>query len=124
MSDLLSILRGNIKYPFGLHNTKRKKPVIYNEKKSSNSLIFGSNLPQVLWFVSIIAAIESPCLATVFLNSSKLTKPFSEGNSTTLSSKGRHDPCVLPRAVPMVEAMVALVLADHLLRNHGQCKLF
>ncbi len=46
------------------------------------------------------------------------------GNSTTLSSKGRHDPCVLPRAVPMVEAMVALVLADHLLRNHGQCQLF
>lgn len=31
--------------------------------------------------------------------------------------KGRHDPCVLPRAVPIVEAMTALVLADHLLRN-------
>ena len=38
MSDLLSILRGNIKYPFGLPNFKRKNPVIYNEKKSSNSL--------------------------------------------------------------------------------------
>jgi chorismate synthase len=34
--------------------------------------------------------------------------------------KGRHDPCVLPRAVPMVEAMVALVLADHWLRWRGQ----
>ncbi len=45
----------------------------------------------------------------------------SEGNATILSAKGRHDPCVLPRAVPMVEAMVAIVLVDHLLRQQGQC---
>lgn len=45
-----------------------------------------------------------------------------EGEETTLAAKGRHDPCVLPRAVPMVEAMVALVLCDHLLRDHGQCR--
>jgi len=38
------------------------------------------------------------------------------GNSTQVKGKGRHDPCVLPRAVPIVEAMAALVLADHLLR--------
>ncbi len=44
------------------------------------------------------------------------------GEETTLEAKGRHDPCVLPRAVPMVEAMVALVLCDHLLRFQGQCK--
>ncbi|NJK67967.1 MAG: chorismate synthase [Microcoleus sp. SU_5_3] len=44
-----------------------------------------------------------------------------EGEETLLAAKGRHDPCVLPRAVPMVEAMVALVLCDHLLRHHGQC---
>jgi len=43
------------------------------------------------------------------------------GEETTLAAKGRHDPCVLPRAVPMVEAMVALVLCDHLLRQQGQC---
>ncbi len=48
----------------------------------------------------------------------------SDGNATTLAAKGRHDPCVLPRAVPMVEAMVALVLADHLLRQQGQCSLW
>ena len=48
----------------------------------------------------------------------------NEGEETTLAGKGRHDPCVLPRAVPMVEAMVALVLCDHLLRHHGQCELF
>lgn len=45
----------------------------------------------------------------------------SSGEETTLAAKGRHDPCVLPRAVPMVEAMVALVLCDHLLRHQGQC---
>lgn len=45
----------------------------------------------------------------------------SEGEETLLAAKGRHDPCVLPRAVPMVEAMVALVLCDHLLRHQGQC---
>jgi chorismate synthase len=44
-----------------------------------------------------------------------------EGKNTTLQARGRHDPCVLPRAVPMVEAMIALVLADHLLRQRGQC---
>ena len=39
------------------------------------------------------------------------------GNSVTLSARGRHDPCVLPRAVPIVEAMMALVLLDHYLRQ-------
>lgn len=43
------------------------------------------------------------------------------GEETVLAARGRHDPCVLPRAVPMVEAMVALVLCDHFLRQRGQC---
>ena len=41
--------------------------------------------------------------------------------NTTLRARGRHDPCVLPRAVPMVEAMTALVLVDHALRHKAQC---
>jgi len=36
-----------------------------------------------------------------------------DGHAVTLEARGRHDPCVLPRAVPMVEAMMLLVLADH-----------
>ena len=40
--------------------------------------------------------------------------------NTTLKARGRHDPCVLPRAVPMVEAMTALVLVDHALRQEAQ----
>ncbi len=42
-----------------------------------------------------------------------------EGNEVTLQAKGRHDPCVVPRAVPIVEAMACLVLADHLLRHRS-----
>jgi chorismate synthase len=40
----------------------------------------------------------------------------AEGEAVTVKGKGRHDPCVVPRAVPIVEAMAALVLADQLLR--------
>ena len=43
-----------------------------------------------------------------------------DGNPTILEARGRHDPCVLPRAVPIVEAMMALVLVDHALRQRGQ----
>ncbi len=43
-------------------------------------------------------------------------------HNTTLKARGRHDPCVLPRAVPMVEAMTALVLVDHALRHKAQCE--
>ncbi len=43
------------------------------------------------------------------------------GQNTTLRPRGRHDACVLPRAVPMVEAMTALVLVDHALRHQAQC---
>jgi chorismate synthase len=42
------------------------------------------------------------------------------GEPTELSARGRHDPCVLPRAVPMVEAMASLVLCDHFLRHRAQ----
>ena len=43
----------------------------------------------------------------------------ADGKSTTINTKGRHDPCLLPRFVPMGEAMVSLVIADHWLRWKG-----
>jgi chorismate synthase len=55
--------------------------------------------------------------ATVLREQATVT---NTGEATTLSARGRHDPCVLPRAVPMVEAMVHLVLADHWLRHKAQ----
>lgn len=44
-----------------------------------------------------------------------------DGTPTTIRTLGRHDPCLLPRFVPIAEAMVALVLVDHWLRQRGQC---
>ena len=43
------------------------------------------------------------------------------GEDTQLKGRGRHDPCVLPRAVPMVESMASLVICDHALRHRAQC---
>ena len=42
-----------------------------------------------------------------------------KNEAVTVVGKGRHDPCVVPRAVPIVEAMAAITLADHLLRNRS-----
>lgn len=52
-------------------------------------------------------------VATIGKSQQTLT---TSGEATALQAKGRHDPCVVPRAVPIVEAMTALVLADHALR--------
>lgn len=56
--------------------------------------------------------------ATVMRPQDTVTKDHED---TTLTGRGRHDPCVLPRAVPIVEAMTLLVLVDHILRHRGQC---
>jgi chorismate synthase len=48
----------------------------------------------------------------------------SQGNETELMGRGRHDPCVLPRAVPIVEAMTSLVLIDHRMLHNAQCQSF
>ncbi len=51
-------------------------------------------------------------VATIMQDQQSIDKA---GNEVTVSGKGRHDPCVVPRAVPIVEAMAALVMADFLL---------
>lgn len=61
----------------------------------------------------ILIRVAFKPVATHFLPQETVTR---EGEAITFSAKGRHDPCVLPRAVPMVEAMMLLVLADHYLR--------
>lgn len=59
--------------------------------------------------------------ATIFKTQETITK-YKE--PTELAAKGRHDPCVLPRAVPIVDAMAALVLCDHYLRDRSRRGLF
>ena len=67
---------------------------------------------------------ENIVIRAAFKPTATIMKPQEtvdvEGNPTTLEGRGRHDPCVLPRAVPIVEAMMALVLVDHALRQRGQ----
>jgi chorismate synthase len=53
-------------------------------------------------------------VATIMQDQQSVDK---DGNEMIVKGKGRHDPCVLPRAVPIVESMTALVLVDHILRN-------
>jgi chorismate synthase len=55
-------------------------------------------------------------VATIMSKQKSIDK---QKNNVELSVKGRHDPCVVPRAVPIVECMAAIVLADHLLRNRS-----
>lgn len=69
---------------------------------------------------NIILRVAFKPTATIGKEQKTVTR---SGEETTLAAKGRHDPCVLPRAVPMVEAMVALVLCDHFLRDRGQCSV-
>ena len=69
---------------------------------------------------NIVIRVAFKPTATVGKEQRTVTK---DGEETILAAKGRHDPCVLSRAVPMVEAMVALVLCDRLLCQYGQCKV-
>jgi chorismate synthase len=66
----------------------------------------------------IVCSVAFKPVSTIFIEQSTVD---SAGQQTLLKPRGRHDPCVVPRAVPMVEAMAALVLCDHLLRHRGQC---
>jgi len=64
----------------------------------------------------IVTKVAFKPTATISSEQQTVTR---ESAPTTLSARGRHDPCVLPRAVPMVEAMVLLVLADHWMRQQA-----
>ncbi|KAK3273793.1 Omega-ctenitoxin-Cs1a, partial [Cymbomonas tetramitiformis] len=70
---------------------------------------------------TIVIRVAFKPTSTISINQKTVTRG---GEETDLRARGRHDPCVVPRAVPMVESMVALVLVDHLLQQHAQCHLF
>ncbi len=64
--------------------------------------------------MDIVFRVAFKPVATIMKDQHSIDK---DGNDVTVSGKGRHDPCVVPRAVPIVEAMSALVIADFYLRN-------
>lgn len=67
---------------------------------------------------TIIFRVAFKPVATIMMEQETVDTQF---HNTVLKGRGRHDPCVLPRAVPIVEAMTALVLVDHALRQRAQC---
>jgi len=67
---------------------------------------------------NLILRVAFKPTATIKKSQSTVTQ---EGKPITLEGTGRHDPCLAPRAVPTVEAMIALVLVDHHLRHRAQC---
>jgi chorismate synthase len=71
---------------------------------------------------------EEICFRVAFKPTATILQPQQTvdvaGHAAELTGRGRHDPCVLPRAVPIVEAMAALVLVDHWMRQGAQNQTF
>jgi len=95
--------------PFRAKNGK-----VYTLTNRSGGIQGGISNGQTIYF-----RVAFKPVATVMVEQETVDVDFK---NTTLKARGRHDPCVLPRAVPMVEAMTALVLVDHALRHKAQCE--
>jgi chorismate synthase len=86
---------------------------VYTTSNRSGGIQGGISNGQTIYF-----SVAFKPVATVMHEQDTVDTQFK---NTTLKGRGRHDPCVLPRAVPIVEAMTALVLVDHALRHKAQC---
>jgi chorismate synthase len=86
---------------------------VYTTSNRSGGIQGGISNGQTIYF-----RVAFKPVATVMREQDTIDIEFK---NTRLKARGRHDPCVLPRAVPMVEAMTALVLVDHALRQKAQC---
>jgi chorismate synthase len=92
---------------------RSKRGKIFTTTNRSGGIQGGISNGQTIFF-----RVAFKPVATVMHEQDTVDETF---HNTTLRGRGRHDPCVLPRAVPMVEAMTALVLVDHALRHKAQC---
>ncbi|MEH6658079.1 chorismate synthase [Leeuwenhoekiella marinoflava] len=89
---------------------------LFNKDGSTQTNLSGGIQGGISNGMDIYFRVAFKPVATIMQNQPTIDK---EGNETEMQGKGRHDPCVVPRAVPIVEAMAALVLADFLLINKG-----
>ncbi|MFD2568246.1 chorismate synthase [Pseudotenacibaculum haliotis] len=87
---------------------------IFNEDGSTQTNLSGGIQGGISNGMDIYFRVAFKPVATIMQNQATID---SEGNATEIMGKGRHDPCVVPRAVPVVEALTALVLADFYLLN-------
>jgi chorismate synthase len=102
-----------VKLPGSQHNDQFQEPapgqkVLRTETNHSGGIQGGISNGMDIYFRTAFKPV-----ATIMRDQDTFN---AAGESVVLKGKGRHDPCVVPRAVPIVEAMAALVLADHLLR--------
>ena len=95
--------------PFRARNGK-----VYTTSNRSGGVQGGISNGQTIYF-----RVAFKPVATVLREQDTVDVHF---NNAKLKARGRHDPCVLPRAVPIVEAMTALVLVDHALKHKAQCQ--
>ncbi|HTL58337.1 MAG TPA: chorismate synthase [Candidatus Limnocylindrales bacterium] len=93
---------------------RAKAGKVYTSSNRSGGIQGGISNGETIYF-----RVAFKPVATVMHEQDTVDNKFQ---NTTLTGRGRHDPCVLPRAVPMVEAMTALVLIDHALRHKAQCQ--
>jgi len=98
--------------PFYIDNTGRIRTVTNNSGGIQGGITNGED---------IILRVAFKPTATVSRQQQTVT---SAGDEASLRARGRHDPCVLPRAVPLVESMVAITLLDSLMQHKAQCGLF
>lgn len=96
--------------PSSLRGTKQSQ--ITTKTNHSGGTLGGISTGQDIYF-----RVAFKPVASIALEQNTVTR---SGEETKLKVEGRHDPCVLPRAVPIVDAMAALVLMDHYLRDRGQ----
>lgn len=89
-------------------------PVISTDSNRHGGSLGGISTGQPLVFRAAVKPTSS-----LLIEQPTVTR---EGEATTIRTKGRHDPCLLPRFVPIAEAMLAITLADHWLRWRAQCE--
>ena len=90
---------------------------LYNPDGTTKTNLSGGIQGGISNCMDIYFRVAFKPVATIMQNQQTIDK---DGNSVEMQGKGRHDPCVVPRAVPIVEAMAAMVLADYYLLNKTQ----
>lgn len=85
---------------------------IRTQNNRAGGVIGGISTGETIWF-----RVAFKPTSTIKLEQETVS---TKGDAVTLKASGRHDPCVLPRAVPIVDAMASLVIMDHLLRQRAQ----
>ncbi len=93
---------------------KNKKGAIHTKTNHAGGVLGGISNGETIYF-----RVAFKPVATIGKKQNTVT---AEGERTTVEAAGRHDPCVVPRAVPIVDAMSALVIMDHYLRHKAQNK--